>query len=687
MRRPLPLVLVAVTAAAIGISMLVGCPGTSSSLSSGTLFNLPPTVVVTAIPDPPRGVAPLAVQFDSSNSTDDGVIVDRNWDFGDGTTSKDISPLHTFQTNGTFTVQLTLTDDAGATSTRKLTVLVTERPIAIIKVDKDSAANAPATFQFDGSTSYDPDAATGDVLQYRWDFGDGAREVLATLPHTYTAAGTYRVVLTVTDATGIVGTDDMIVTVGIPQPTVSFRIPPSTVKNIVCSTDSPLWVMTDFSVESGVPYTLTAGLRDQTTNADVQLGTRTADRVVLYRDLDLSQPTPLDLALNLPPDLAPVAEGTYKLWVELTTDRTTPTRLYATANVHVVAPFTSTISTDTPSLPAVSEDQWSVVLEPSRTRQIFRFGSVTRGDRLFLSLLTTPAYSQAYDYDGGVENGGFSLLILDAQQDLYAWYDSSRVLFTPNSKLMITRAPSDYYVIVDSTGANPVPSVNLSVTRAFEANTAPRQQTVYLNFAGASGIAVAGSPQFDIDPFTLDPASDAVLMEQTTVKLETLLAPYDFVVLSSSRGDAEPGVAHKTIYFDATPIGGIHLSPPPDGLVFYGAANFLDPRSATLSGRAVVDVRELVQSVFAPGDSTAVKAGILGNVAAHELGFMCGLRATLGTYNTVPVDDVMTADETEVRNLSLGYTLADLAPLDANHDAIGHQDAPELFTELFGAHP
>ena len=115
-----------------------------------------------------RGVAPLTVRFSSSGSTDDGVIVERRWNFGDGTESLEISPTHIYQSTGTFTVTLTLTDDEGATNSETVDISVTEQPIAIISVDDTVANAAPALFEFDGSGSFDPDAEAGDTLTYQW---------------------------------------------------------------------------------------------------------------------------------------------------------------------------------------------------------------------------------------------------------------------------------------------------------------------------------------------------------------------------------------------------------------------------------------------------------------------------------------------------------------------------------------
>ena len=62
------------------------------------------------------GTVGTAVSFSSAGSSDsDGAIAGYLWDFGDGNTSTSANPSHTYQTDGTFTVSLTVTDDDGAT--------------------------------------------------------------------------------------------------------------------------------------------------------------------------------------------------------------------------------------------------------------------------------------------------------------------------------------------------------------------------------------------------------------------------------------------------------------------------------------------------------------------------------------------------------------------------------------------
>lgn len=58
------------------------------------------------------------IQFDASQSYDpDGEIYKYFWDFGDGTTSEEIQPVHSFSIPKTYHISLTVTDNEGATNT------------------------------------------------------------------------------------------------------------------------------------------------------------------------------------------------------------------------------------------------------------------------------------------------------------------------------------------------------------------------------------------------------------------------------------------------------------------------------------------------------------------------------------------------------------------------------------------
>lgn len=86
--------------------------------------NIPPTASFVA--NPLQGPAPLAVAFDASSSFDpDGEIVSYSWNFGDGATGSGVTITHTYDSPGTYTARLTVTDDRGATDSATRPIHVT----------------------------------------------------------------------------------------------------------------------------------------------------------------------------------------------------------------------------------------------------------------------------------------------------------------------------------------------------------------------------------------------------------------------------------------------------------------------------------------------------------------------------------------------------------------------------------
>ena len=67
-------------------------------------------------PDKTSGVFPLTINF-SDRST--GNVSSWSWDFGDGNTSTEQSPSHTFATAGKYTVSLQVTDGTSNDSESK----------------------------------------------------------------------------------------------------------------------------------------------------------------------------------------------------------------------------------------------------------------------------------------------------------------------------------------------------------------------------------------------------------------------------------------------------------------------------------------------------------------------------------------------------------------------------------------
>lgn len=74
---------------------------------------------------PYSAIVNKTVQFDGSGSSDaDGTIVKYQWDFGDGSSDTGVNPVHTFDTTGTYTVKLTVTDNDNKTASSQTTLNV-----------------------------------------------------------------------------------------------------------------------------------------------------------------------------------------------------------------------------------------------------------------------------------------------------------------------------------------------------------------------------------------------------------------------------------------------------------------------------------------------------------------------------------------------------------------------------------
>jgi PKD repeat protein len=131
--------------------------------------------------------------FDGTRSADpDGSIVSYYWDFGDRHSSSGPTATNSY-VSGTFIVQLTVTDNAGATATASTTLqIVNAPPMASF----GWVCNA-LICTFDATTSKDDGS-----LSFWWDFGDRTGDLGAITIHTYAAEGTYPVVLTVADDAG-----------------------------------------------------------------------------------------------------------------------------------------------------------------------------------------------------------------------------------------------------------------------------------------------------------------------------------------------------------------------------------------------------------------------------------------------------------------------------------------------------
>ena len=133
--------------------------------------------------------APLTVTFDNASTkikSGDMFL----WNFGDGNTSTQKSPVHTYTNKGKFDVTLTITTPNGCSISTTLAKYIVIGDIAIdFEVDKRNIC-APTEVFFRNKTQ--PAGLTA-----KWDFGDGTIVSGYNVKHTYTTSGAYDVTLSV----------------------------------------------------------------------------------------------------------------------------------------------------------------------------------------------------------------------------------------------------------------------------------------------------------------------------------------------------------------------------------------------------------------------------------------------------------------------------------------------------------
>ena len=152
---------------------------------------------------PRSGNAPLSVAFtDESTATGNASINSRSWTFGDGDTSTQRNPNHSYAAAGTYSVTLTVQDTTRGLSnslTRTDYITVGSPPTSTVTANFTATPRngvAPLTVAF---TDTSITSGSASINSRAWTFGDGGTETRRNPTHIYTAAGTYDVGLTVQD--------------------------------------------------------------------------------------------------------------------------------------------------------------------------------------------------------------------------------------------------------------------------------------------------------------------------------------------------------------------------------------------------------------------------------------------------------------------------------------------------------
>ena len=179
----------------------------SSPLSKDVqvVYTLDPVAVITG---DSNGAVGELMQFDGLSSYDpDGSIASYLWEFSDGRTFSGPIAYHVFADYGNYFVNLTVTDDLGATNAASLLVIIGLRgPVA--KIAMPDKATEDRDVLLSGAQSYffgdrpDIHAPGRTIVNYSWDFGDGSVGYGVDKTHQWASTGSYIVTLSVKDDGG-----------------------------------------------------------------------------------------------------------------------------------------------------------------------------------------------------------------------------------------------------------------------------------------------------------------------------------------------------------------------------------------------------------------------------------------------------------------------------------------------------
>ena len=173
-----------------------------------------PTARFTYVPENPAAFTD--VRFDGSASTPGlgSSIISYVWDFGDGTSGTGQIATHQYRAPGNYIARLTVTGSNGVANTsagQVITVGAGVGPTAEFIFSPESPTTCTSVF-FNGTLSRGGE--NHRIVSYRWSWGDGTTsQTGSTRSHTFTKAGSYVVVLTVTDEVGQTATTQQTVPV------------------------------------------------------------------------------------------------------------------------------------------------------------------------------------------------------------------------------------------------------------------------------------------------------------------------------------------------------------------------------------------------------------------------------------------------------------------------------------------
>jgi glucose/arabinose dehydrogenase/PKD repeat protein len=188
--------------------------------------NQAPSAVASA--SPTTGPNPLTVNFSSAGSADpEGQPLTYAWTFGDGATSAQANPAHTYTQAGQYTARLSVSDGTNTTLAAPVPISVGNRPAATILTPQDGAIfQAGDVISFSGDAT-DTEDGVLPASAYSWSIDflhdghvhpavprNGVKSGTFDIPttgHDFSGNTRYRITLTVTDSDGLTASQSVTV--------------------------------------------------------------------------------------------------------------------------------------------------------------------------------------------------------------------------------------------------------------------------------------------------------------------------------------------------------------------------------------------------------------------------------------------------------------------------------------------
>lgn len=164
--------------------------GSATETKTDYIYVTDQQIVVNFSASPTIGTFPHEVTFTNSTTG----ATNYSWDFGDGNTSTDENPIHTYSEAGIYSVKLTASNEDFEESLTKSSYIFVKWPDPIAQFSAAPLTGIdPLTVTFTDESEY--------VQNWNWDFGDGETSTEQNPEHVYTK-GTYQVKLSVSNADG-----------------------------------------------------------------------------------------------------------------------------------------------------------------------------------------------------------------------------------------------------------------------------------------------------------------------------------------------------------------------------------------------------------------------------------------------------------------------------------------------------